>query len=264
MNFRGHSHSRAFTLVEILVAMAILSMVVMAIYSTWTAILRASKTGLEAAAAVQRERMAMRALEDSLMAVRLFVANSRHYAFIADTTGDFAMLGFVARLPDSFPRGGRYGGLVVRRLTFTVEAGKDSVNQLVLRQEPLLMEPDVDEEEHPLMLARNVSLFKLEFWDAHPRVNDWVEEWTQTNQLPKLVRISLGLGQTGRYSSKPQEEITRVVALPAVAVQPAWQMAGPGAVAGGQFSPTNQPAGGRRNPSSNQPPGGSRGPRVPQ
>jgi prepilin-type N-terminal cleavage/methylation domain-containing protein len=228
MTVRRHSHSRAFTLVEILVAMAILSMVVMAIYSTWKLILRASKVGTEAAAAVQRERIAMRALEDSLMSIRFFSANSRYYAFIADTTGDFAMLSFVARLPGSFLRGGRYGGLVVRRLTFTVEAGKDSVNQLVLRQEPLLMEPDVDEEEHPLVLARNVSLFKLEFFDANPRVNDWVEGWTQTNQLPKLVRISLGLGQAGRYSSTPQEAIMRTVALPAVPVQPAWQMAGPG------------------------------------
>ena len=238
MNVRRHKHFRAFTLVEILVAIAILSMVVMAIYSTWKLILGASKVGTEAAAAVQRERITMRALEDSLMSIRLFVANSRYYAFIADTTGDFAMLSFVARLPDSFPRAGRYGGLVVRRLTFTVEAGKDSVNQLVLRQEPLLMEPDVDEEEHPLVLARNVSLFKLEFFDASPRVNDWVEDWKQTNQLPKLVRISLGLGQDGQYSFKPQEAIMRTVALPAVPVPAAWQMAGPGAPGG---PPTNRP-----------------------
>ncbi|MBI3848908.1 MAG: hypothetical protein HY298_01255 [Verrucomicrobia bacterium] len=229
--------------------MAILSMVIMAIYSTWLAILRSSKAGLAAAAAVQRERIALRALEDSLLSVRLFVANSRYYAFIADTSGDFATLSFVARLPDSFPRAGRYGGLVVRRVTFSVEAGRDSVNQLVLRQEPVLMEPNVDEEENPLVLARNVSLFKLEFFDASPRVNDWVDEWTQTNQLPKLVRISLGLGQAGRYSSKPLDEVTRTVALPAVAVQPAWQMAGPGPAAG-QPGMTNPPVG---NPGSRAP-----------
>ena len=263
MNTRGHLHSRAFTLVEILVAMAILSMVIMAIYSTWIAILRSSKVGLAAAAAVQRERIAMRALEDSLLSVRLFVANSRYYAFIADTTGDFATLSFVARLPDSFPRGGRYGGLVVRRVTFSVEAGKDSVNQLVLRQEPLLLEPNVDEEENPLVLARNVSLFKLEFFDATPRVNDWVDEWTQTNQLPKLVRISLGLGQAGRYSSKPQDEITRTVALPAVAVQPVWQMAGPGPAAG-QPGTTNRSPVNPRNQAPGQPPGRIGGGAVPQ
>ena len=144
---------RAFTLVEVLIAMAILSMVILAIYSTWMAILRATKTGQAAAAAVQRQRITLRALEDSLMSARLFAANWQHYAFVADTSGDFATLSFVARLPDTFPRSGRYGGLVVRRVTFAVETGSDSVNQLVLRQEPLLLEPDVDEQEHPLVLA---------------------------------------------------------------------------------------------------------------
>ena len=263
MNVRRHRQWSAFTLVEILIAMAIFSMVVLAIYSTWTAILRASKTGLQAAAAVQRERIAMRALEEALMSARLFVANVQHYGFIADTRDEFAALSFVARLPDSFPRSGRYGGLVMRRLTFSVEAGTDSQNQLVLRQEPLLMEPDVDEEEHPLVLARNVSLFKLEFFDATPRVNDWVEEWTQTNQLPKLVRVSLGLGQTGRYSSKPQEEITRIVALPAVAVQPAWQMAGPGAV-GGPNAGRNPPPGDPGNLPPVPPPGKASGGKFPK
>jgi len=255
MNVCEHRRrGRAFTLVEILIAMAIFSLVLVAIYSTWMAIMRASKAGLSAAAAVQRERIAMRALEESLMSARLFVANVQHYGFIADTREEFAALSFVARLPDSFPRSGRYGGLVVRRLTFTVEAGTDSQNQLVLRQEPILMEPDVDEEEHPLVLAKNVSLFKLEFFDATPRVNDWVDEWTYTNQLPKLVRISLGLGQTDRYAFRPQEEITRVVALPAVAVQPVWQMAGPGA-AGGQSPAMNQPLGDQGNVPLIQPPG---------
>ena len=54
MNFRNQSRRRAFTLVEIMIAIAILSVVVAAINSTWILILRASKTGLEAAAQVQR------------------------------------------------------------------------------------------------------------------------------------------------------------------------------------------------------------------
>ncbi len=263
MNTRRQTSSSGFTLVEILVAMAIFSLVLLAIYSTWMAIIRASQAGLQAAAAVQRERIAMRTLEESLMSARMFVANSRHYAFLADTRDEFAALSFVARLPDSFPRSGRYGGLVMRRLTFSVEAGTDSQNQLVLRQEPLLMEPDRDEEDHPLVLARNVSLFKLEFFDATPRVNDWVDEWKQTNQLPKLVRISLGLGQAGRNSSRPQAEIIRTVALPAVAVQPVWQMAAPGA-AGAQNPAMNQPPGGQGTVPPVQPPGRIGGGKAPQ
>lgn len=49
--------SRAFTLLEILVALSLLSIVVIAIYSSWNAILKGSKVGLDAAAESQRARM---------------------------------------------------------------------------------------------------------------------------------------------------------------------------------------------------------------
>src|SRR5512147_553777 len=62
----------AFTLIEIMIAIGIFSLVLAAIYSSWTAILRASKTGLEVAAAVQRSRIAVRMLEDSLGSAQSF------------------------------------------------------------------------------------------------------------------------------------------------------------------------------------------------
>ena len=52
--------------------MGILSLVLAAIFSTWTAILRASKVGNEAAAAVQRTRIAVRTLEESLGSAQAF------------------------------------------------------------------------------------------------------------------------------------------------------------------------------------------------
>ena len=44
MNFKNQSRRRAFTLVEIMIAIAIFSIVVAAIYSTWVLILKSSKT----------------------------------------------------------------------------------------------------------------------------------------------------------------------------------------------------------------------------
>src|SRR4029077_3193154 len=127
---------------------------------------------------------------------------------------------FVARLAKSFPRSGKFGDLDVRRLTFTVEKGSDTSRQLVLRQNPVLMDLDIDEKEHPLVLAKNVQEFQLQFWDQ--RLNDWTDEWTQTNQIPKLVMLTLKLSDSP-YSTKLQEEVTRIVSTPAIAVQPGWQ-----------------------------------------
>ena len=223
----------AFTLVEIMIAIGIFSLVLAAIYSSWTAILRASKTGLEAAASAQRARITVRVLEDSLGSAQSFAANLPDYYFLAEN-GSEPMLSFVARLSKSFPRSGKFGDLDVRRVTFSVEAAPDGGNQLVLRQNPLVMEIDTDEKDHPIVLARHVKGFEMQFWATDLNPPDWVDEWKEqkTNQLPKLVMITLKLADNP-HSSQVTEEITRIINVPDMTVQPVWQvpqgMGGPGA-----------------------------------
>ncbi len=225
MSLTRRARVAAFTLVEIMVAIAILGMVVAAIYSTWTAILKASKVGLEAAAAAQRERLAMRIMEDALASARLFSANWQWYYFAAEN-GDKTSLSFVSRLPKSFPRGGRFGDHDVRRVTFSVEDGPNSERQLVLRQAPLLMELDQDEQEHPLVLAYHVRELKFEFWET--RRGEWLDEWRDTNTIPKLVRITLSLGRSGAsvssWGAPQKEEVIRVASVAATGTQQSWQM----------------------------------------
>src|SRR6266536_2274186 len=208
MNSRRTAWQRAFTLVEITIAVAIFAAVMIAIYSSWSAILRGSQIGREAAAEAQRSRVAVRALQNSLVSIQMFQANIRYYYFLADTSGDFASLSFVAWLPKSFPRSGDFGDQVIRRLTFTVEPGTNAEHVLVLRQNPVLFDTSVDEEENPLVLARHVKVFTLEFWG--PRSKDWEPEWLHTNQLPKLIRFTLGFGQPKQKVLKPEDAFTRV------------------------------------------------------
>ncbi len=134
----------AFTLIEIMMAMAIFALVLTAIYATWTLILKSSKLGMAAAAQVQRERISVRVIEDALISTRSFAADLQHYGFIAEN-GDEATLSFVARLPKSFPRSGKFGDFDVRRVTFSVESRLGAGRELVLRQNPILMDVDVDE-----------------------------------------------------------------------------------------------------------------------
>jgi type II secretion system protein J len=235
--------------VEILIAIGIFSMVLAAIYSTWTAILKSSKVGLEAAAAVQRARIASRTIEETLGSVQSFAANRNYYAFVSEN-GSQAMLSFVTRLSPSFPRSGKFAGLDVRRVTFSLEAGADGSRQLVLRQNPILMDPDKDEVNYPLVIAKNVKEFKSEFWDT--RLQDWVDEWKQTNQIPLMVRVTIKLGDNA-YSTQVRQQVTRIVSLPSVTVQPGWQTPSfqPGQ---GQLPPNNP--NGPNNPPIQGNPGG--------
>ncbi|MGO8674634.1 MAG: type II secretion system protein J [Limisphaerales bacterium] len=218
----------AFTLMEMLIAISIFSLVLLAIYSSWTAILRASKSGIRAAATMQRLRMVVRVLENSLGSATLFVYNYQYYAFVVQN-GENPSLSFVARLSKDFPRSGNFGDFDLRRLIFTVEPGPDSSRQLVMRQIPIMMDLNansdnaliVDEKNHPVVLAKNVRDLKFLLWD--PQQNDWVDEWTQTNQLPRGIVVTLRLADTALRGSA-QEELTRIISLPASGVQVIWEL----------------------------------------
>jgi hypothetical protein len=238
-----------------MVAIGIFSMVLIGIYSSWTAILRSTKVGLDTAAAVQRSRIAIRTIEDSLGSAECFAVHQQrrhpeYYGFVGKSGND-GYLSFVARLSKSFPRSGKFGDADVRRVTFSIEGGSDSGAELVLRQNRLLSELDVDEKAHPLVLAKNVREFQLQFWDT--RLNDWTDEWNdnQTNQLPKLIMVTLKLADNAQ-SAKPQEDITRIISLPSVAVQPLWQLPGgtPGAPGAPPVGQPNPPPGGLGQPGS--------------
>jgi prepilin-type N-terminal cleavage/methylation domain-containing protein len=243
---------RGFTLVEVLVALGILAMVLTAIYSTWTAILRSSKVGMEAAASAQRARIAIRTIEDSLWCAQSYEAGLTNYEFIADN-GSEATLSFVARVPSSFPRYGRWPGINVRRIKFSLESGPDYSSQLVLRQKPLLQdlstEFDEDEMNHPLVLAKYVKEFKIEFTD--PRSGEWIDEWKQVDQLPKCVRITLRLTDNAKARThREEQEIIGIVTIPSTRVLRVWQM--PMGLPG-QPPPGAVPPGG--NPPGTVPPG---------
>jgi general secretion pathway protein J len=219
MKIQTQQRAGGFTLLEIMVALFLLALVVAAVYSSWLAVVRGSETGRRAAAAVQRSRIAIRTIEDSLTSARSFQVDLDHYSFEAQNGSD-ASLSFVARLSKSFPRSGKFGDFDVRRLTFSLEPGPDQSQRLVLRQNPILMDLDIDEKEHPIVLAKDVKKFAMEFWDT--RKGEWMDEWTETNSLPKMLRVTLEFGGDSPQS-KIREEITRVIAVPTGTISVAWQ-----------------------------------------
>jgi type II secretory pathway pseudopilin PulG len=211
---------RAFTLVEIMVAITLLMLMMGSIMACWKSILSGAHVGEAAAAAAQRARTSMRAVEDSLN--NLEIVNTpqaiRYYAFIADTSEpQFASVSFAARLPASFLGSDYFGDAVLRRVSFDVE--KDANNQLnlVMTQYPLLAIPNENFPPKSIVLARDVSAFVLEFWS--PKDDDWLTEFLKTNEVPPMIRITLGTGHSARDARMPVEIISRIVVPNTVAHQ---------------------------------------------
>lgn len=231
---------RAFTIIELLLSMAIFSMVILAIHTTWMSILRASKVGADAAANLQRARVAARALQEALASAVMFQANQPLYSFEADTSGEFAALSFVSRLPLSYLGGGYFGDQVVRRVTFFVEPDDAGAPQLVLTQRPVLQTNITEGQVYTIALAREVTMFGVEFFDPRSR-EGWVTEWPLTNQLPKQVRFALAFGKSRSGGVDPREVTVRTVDVPSSPVPAMVQGAGP--VPGGPGSPMRPPPG---------------------
>lgn len=214
-----------FTLLEVMIAMSIFMMVMTAVYATWTAILRGSKASLQAAANAQRSRVALRTLQEALMTTVNYaglppplnappgvVYSPKNYTFQAKSSGDFAALEFTARLPASFPGVGRYGGSILRRVSFAVEPGDNGKNRLVVYQKPILTPPDQEFDAYKLELSPDVSLFAVEFFDDVKK--EYSKEWEKTNTVPRLVKVAIGLGRKAGTDA-PQDLAISTVAVPA-------------------------------------------------
>jgi prepilin-type N-terminal cleavage/methylation domain-containing protein len=226
---RNHS---AFTLIEIMVSIMIFALIVAAIYSTWVLILKSSQVGQAAAARAQRQRIAIRTIEDSLTCIQSAQASMQYYSFVVQN-GDEPQFSFVSRVPDIFPRNGKFinpdtgQDFPLRRLTFAVEPDANSVKNLVLRQTPILMSMDQDEQTTPLILARDVKDFLVECWDTNKL--EWDTEWDDTNSIPPLIRVTLTLnGMADPDSGNSSLAIQREIAMPSETLPSIEQTGGPG------------------------------------
>jgi general secretion pathway protein J len=202
--------TRGFTIIEIMLAISIFTLVMIAIYSTWSAVMRGSRIGMKAATEVQRMRIATRALEESIGSAVMYVDNAKYYTFATDTSGDNAYLSCVARLPSSFPGSGLFGDQQLRRVCFYVQDGN-----LMLRQAPLLEATKKIGKPYEIALAPNVTVFDMEFYDG--MANKWFAEWMSTNQLPKSIRIALSFSPNTQ-GRRPENITIRTIPLGGFAI----------------------------------------------
>ncbi len=199
-------------MLELMIAIAIFGSIMVSIYACWINIARGIKVGEIAASSAQRGRVALHTVEQALQTAQCYSYNNAYYVFLADSRDErFSSIEFTARLPDTFLGGGYFGNQVMRRIAFYVKNGEGRQNNLVMSQVPLL---DANEQKDPyeIVLARDITRFSLEFW--RPGDKDFSPDFVETNQLPKLVRITMGIGHVNNNSSQPSQVMIRLINIP--------------------------------------------------
>jgi general secretion pathway protein J len=181
--------SRGFTLMEIVLATALLALGLTLAFATIGAATKTTQRGEAIASDSER----MRAVQ-GFMRRRLTAARPVPYSF--DQTNGLASrfegepdrMKFVADLPDYLGRGGPY------LHEFAVEGDGDqqrltlSLNMVLAGQ--VVEEPD---PRPPELLAGNLesARFRYRALSAEGGLGEWMERWQNVDQMPLLVEITL-------------------------------------------------------------------------
>ena len=178
-------------------SVAILSMVLAMVYGVFFSMLRGTEAGAETALQVQRNRVALKTLEDAFSGLVYYEPdkdnpNTGVYAFIVDTLDfDYPSVSFVSRVPPDFLGNKEFGSQTLRRITFQVEDDDDFGRSLVMYQSAAL-QPEYDlevEEPSRWVLGQDLDQFLMLFYSTS--VEEWINEWDDTNSVPSRIKFEL-------------------------------------------------------------------------
>ena len=208
-----------FTLLELMLAVAILAVVSTITYMTFATVTRAWRRGMELSDGIHHGDYVLDQLVMALRSAYYPVASSKGYGFILEDTGD----GESARDRISWVKLG--SSLVGRSCPFVDSPHRvefwledvDEEGQVAVRAWRMFgQSDDFDKEElEPSFISRRVTGFDcrcaLGLFDDEI---DWEDEWEDenTNKLPRFVEVTLYLAPPSEEGSTL--ELRRIVELP--------------------------------------------------
>jgi len=210
------SHSRngmraGFTLVEVLLAVTILSLVMVGVYGIWSASLKAWKRGGEATEVFQRQRVVMETLTQLAQSAVYFGASPELYAIIgAKNPGLGDSVSFVTA-SDAFLPPSEGNDIGMRRVIISLERDDYQRTYLAIVNQPALSVKDSSKQElQAHVVSMDVSGFFVRYLD--PRDGDWYEKWEDPNVIPSAMEFTVVFGQPG--DQIPSVTVTRAIDLP--------------------------------------------------
>ena len=184
----------AFTLVEVLLAMAVLGVLAFLAVGSLEALVDSTAYADEALESLHQGETVMDRIVSSLRSASYFDSRPGLYAFEHESEPgspprDIAswVTSTMALLPPNYPT--REG---LNRIFLSIEE-IDGETGLAVSAYPYLVDPeedDVDEVE-PWLISSRVNGLRFRFYDLTE--NDWVDEWERDNQIPVFVEVTLEL-----------------------------------------------------------------------
>ena len=199
----GSGNRRGFTLVEVLLALSIFTLVTsMAAAAFWT-VTKAWNRGNEMLEQLHYGDHAMEQLVSALRGAAWFSSKPSAFGFQMEagkavwTTSGTAFLP-----PDSHFRNG------LHRMSVSIDTAQGE-RGLVVRAWPHLAEEDGERAADAWLVCPEADDFSCEWYDFDS--SSWSQDWEETNSLPKLVRVTLRMKKRENFDENL--ELQRLVEL---------------------------------------------------
>ncbi|HTS16731.1 MAG TPA: prepilin-type N-terminal cleavage/methylation domain-containing protein [Verrucomicrobiae bacterium] len=213
---QSSANSRSgFTLLEVLLAVAVLGMLVMCVYGTWNAALTSWRRGSQVTEDFQRERIVMDALTELTKSAIFFASSPSLYTFVATKNpGIGDSISFVTA-SDAYLPPSEAIAAGMRRVVISLEQDEYRRTYLAIVNEPALR-PNDDSSLPPLqahVISMDVSGFNVRYRD--PRDGNWSDTWEEEQMPPSAVEYTIAFGE--RDGRTPPVVVTRAVEIPVAA-----------------------------------------------
>jgi type II secretory pathway pseudopilin PulG len=201
----------AFTLLEIILAVTMLALVVVAVYGTWNVALKAWKRGTDISETFQRQRIVLDTLSELAKSISYFHSQADLYVVdgVHGQNGDDSV-SFVTASDVLLPQSESLA-TGMRRVTISMQRDSRGAPYLAIINEPALGVQDDPSAQTLHVLSADVTGFYVRY--RNPRDGTWTEEWAESSYVPSAMEFTLVFG--GRDASTPPVVVTRAVELPA-------------------------------------------------
>lgn len=202
-----------FTLLEVLVALVILSSAFAIIYSTFTTTLKAWRDGSTLLQDLRHGDFVMEQLASALRSSAYFDGLGKYYGFWMEnkSTGRFPgdVLSWVTADPAFIPADSPLARSM-HRIEFTIDRNDEGDSSVAIRAYPYLTEQDEARDAETWFVSSEVQGFDVQFYNLEDEV--WEDEWEDTNSVPSLVQVSLFMPPIEKYGDPVT--LSRLIQIP--------------------------------------------------
>ncbi|MBT8042878.1 MAG: type II secretion system GspH family protein [Pontiella sp.] len=209
---------QAFTLLELMVAMIILTIAMSIAFQAFSGTIRGWKRGSEVIDGLKHGEFAMTQLVSALNSTIYFFNPRKTYAFEFEKGSSAGlpadMISFVTCSGAFMPSDSPFAkGPHRLRLFIDDEGGQSALYASPMPATADLEEMEEEYDAEPLLVSRAIQGMEILFWDADNE--DWTEEWEKENSVPERIMLTLFAA-----SAEEDEEpiaFTRVIEIPVFA-----------------------------------------------